>query len=145
MRAQGSAFHGAAAVSWKSSKWSGTVSTSTFPGKHDHATLDAEMDSRLPDRTGNYQMEREERATDKAGPKMILVSLALAARLLETEADVAEDMRYEGTMAIQRTSLPLAGESFFIVFLNFFLTRQRGWTPVSLTDRTSLKSTPVIT
>jgi hypothetical protein len=103
------------------------------------------MDSRLPDRTGNYQMEREERATDKAGPKMILVSLALAARLLETEADVAEDMRYEGTMAIQRTSLPLAGESFFIVFLNFFLTRQRGWTPVSLTDRTSLKSTPVIT
>jgi hypothetical protein len=58
------------------------------------------MDGRLPDRTGNYQMERKERTTDKAGPKMSQVSLALAARLLETVADVAKDMRDEGTTAI---------------------------------------------
>jgi hypothetical protein len=36
------------------------------------------MDVRLPDRTRNYQMEREERIADKAGPKMIQVSLTLA-------------------------------------------------------------------
>jgi hypothetical protein len=90
-------------------------------------------------------METEERTADKAGPKMIQVSLALATRLLETVADVANDMRDEGTAAIQCTSLPLVGESFFIAFLNFFLTRQRGGTPVRLTARTSLKSTPAIT
>ena len=90
-------------------------------------------------------MGRKERTTDKAGPKMSQVSLALAARLLETVADVAKDMRDEGTTAIQCTSLPLVGESFFIAFLNFFLTRQRGGTPVRLTARTSLKSTLAIT
>jgi hypothetical protein len=103
------------------------------------------MDSRLPDRTGNYQMEREERTTHKAGPKMSQACLALAARLLETMTDVAKDMRDEGTTAIQYTNLPLVGESFFIDFLNFFLTWQRGGTPVRLTARTSLKSTPAIT
>ena len=43
-------------------------------------------------------------------------------------ADVAKDMRDEGTKAIQRTSLLLVGGSFFIAFLNLFLTRQRGGT-----------------
>jgi hypothetical protein len=38
--------------------------------------------------------------------------LALATRLLETVADVANDMRDEGTTAIQCTSLPLVGASF---------------------------------
>jgi len=37
-------------------------------------------------------------------------------------------MRDEGTKAVQCTSLLLVGESFFIVFLNLFLTRQRGGT-----------------
>jgi hypothetical protein len=69
----------------------------------------------------------EERTADNAGPKMIQVSLALD-RLLETVADVAKDMRDEGTKAIQCTSLLLVGESFFIAFLNLFLTRQRGGT-----------------
>jgi hypothetical protein len=87
------------------------------------------MGGRLPDRTGNYQMEREERTADKAGPKMIQVSLALATRLLETVADVAKDMCNEGTTAIQCTSLLLVGERFFIAFLNLYLSSQRGGTP----------------
>jgi hypothetical protein len=55
------------------------------------------------------------------------VSLALD-RLLDTVADVAKDMRDEGTKAIQRMSLLLVGGSFFIAFLNLFLTRRRGGT-----------------
>jgi hypothetical protein len=74
------------------------------------------MDVRLPDKTGNYQVEREERTADKAGPKMIQVTQTLA--LLETVENVAKDMRDEGTTAIQCTSLLLVGESFFIDFLN---------------------------
>lgn len=66
----------------------------------------------------------EEHASDNAGPKMIQVSLALD-RLLDTVADVAKDMRDEGTKAIQDTSLMLVGGSFFIAFLNLFLTRKR--------------------
>ena len=66
----------------------------------------------------------EEHASDNAGPKMIQVSLALD-RLLDTVADVAKDIRDEGTKAIQHTSPLLVGGSFFIVFLNLFLTGQR--------------------
>jgi hypothetical protein len=66
----------------------------------------------------------EEHASDNAGPKMIQVSLALD-RLLDTVADVAKDMRDEGTLAIQRTSLLLVGGSFFVAFLNLFFTRRR--------------------
>ena len=67
----------------------------------------------------------EEHASDNAGPKMIQVSLALD-RLLDTVADVAKDMRDEGTKAIRLTSLLLVGGSLFIANLNLFLTRQRG-------------------
>jgi hypothetical protein len=66
----------------------------------------------------------EEHASDNAGPKMIQVSLALD-RLLDTVADVAKDMRDEGTQAIRITSLMLIGGSFFIAFLNLLLTRKR--------------------
>ena len=55
---------------------------------------------------------------------MIQVSLALD-RLLDTVAEVAKEMRDEGTKTIQRTSLLLVGGSFFVAFLNLFLTRQR--------------------
>ena len=58
---------------------------------------------------------------------MIQVSLALD-RLLDTVADVAKEIRDEGTKAIQRTSLLLVGGSFFIALSNLFLTRQRGAT-----------------
>lgn len=66
----------------------------------------------------------EEHAADNGGPKMIQVSLALD-RLLDTVADVAKDMRDEGTRAIQDTSLLLVVGSFFIAFLNLFLSRRR--------------------
>lgn len=61
-------------------------------------------------------------AADNAGPKMIQISLALD-RLVETVADVAKDMRDEGTAAIRRTSAMLLGGSFFIALLNLFLAR----------------------
>jgi hypothetical protein len=66
----------------------------------------------------------EEHAADNAGPKMIQVSLALD-RLLDTVADVAKDMRDEGTRAIQSTSIMLIGGSFFIALLNLFLTKAK--------------------
>lgn len=66
----------------------------------------------------------EEHAADNAGPKMIQVSLALD-RLLDTVADVAKDMRDEGTRTIQSTSLMLVGGSFFIALLNLFLSKSR--------------------
>ena len=55
---------------------------------------------------------------------MIQVSLALD-RLLDTVADVAKDMRDEGTKAIQSTSIMLVGGSFFIALLNLFLTKAK--------------------
>ena len=76
---------------------------------------------------GSIRRKAEEHASDNAGPKMIQVSLALD-RLLDTVADVAKDMRDEGTKAIQRASLLLVGGSIFIAFLNLFLTRQRDGT-----------------
>jgi hypothetical protein len=66
----------------------------------------------------------EEHAADNAGPKMIQVSLALD-RLLDTVADVAKDMRDEGTKAIQSTMYMLVGGSLFIALLNLFLTKSR--------------------
>ncbi len=66
----------------------------------------------------------EEHASDNAGPKMIQVSLALD-RLLDTVADVAKDMRDEGTRTIQTSSSLLVGGSFCIAFLNLFLGRRR--------------------
>jgi hypothetical protein len=72
----------------------------------------------------SLRRKAEEHAADNAGPKMIQVSLALD-RLLDTVADVAKDMRDEGTRAIQETSLLLVGGSFFIAFLNLFLAKKR--------------------
>ena len=66
----------------------------------------------------------EEHASDNAGPKMIQVSLALD-RLLDTVADVAKDMRDEGTKTIQYSSTLLVGGSFFIAILNLLLSRRR--------------------
>ena len=102
------------------------------------------MDIRLPDRTGNYQMEGEKRIADKAGPKMIQVRLALD-QLLETVADVANDMSDEGTTAIQCTSLLFVGESFFHRLLESLSPGSAEGPPVRLTARTSLKSTSAIT
>ena len=55
---------------------------------------------------------------------MIQVSLALD-RLLDTVADVAKDMRDEGTTTIRFSSALLVGGSFFIAFLNLLFSRRR--------------------
>ncbi|HLZ34327.1 MAG TPA: MCP four helix bundle domain-containing protein [Nitrospira sp.] len=96
--------------------------------------------------TASSQAERErlrrkaeEHAADNGGPKMIQVSLALD-RLLDTVADVAKDMRDEGTKAIQSTSVILVGGGFFIALLNLFLTRSR--TPRQDSDDLSSESSP---
>ena len=80
-------------------------------GKHDRATLDAGMDGCFPTEREAIRRTAEEQASDNAGPKMIQGGLALD-RLLDTVADVAKDMRDEGTKATQRTSLLLVGGSF---------------------------------
>lgn len=61
-------------------------------------------------------------AADNGGPKVMQVSLALD-RLLETVADVAKDMRDEGTKTILSTSYWIVGGSFFIALLNLLLSR----------------------
>lgn len=77
-----------------------------------------------PGERETLRRKAEEHASDNGGPKMIQVSLALD-RLLDTVADVAKDMRDEGTKAIQETSLLLVGGSFFIAFLNLLLSKRR--------------------
>ncbi len=87
--------------------------------------LTQEWTASSPSEREHLRRKAEEHASDNAGPKMIQVSLALD-RLLDTVADVAKDMRDEGTRAIQSTSILLVGGSFFIALLNLFLTRPRG-------------------
>lgn len=66
----------------------------------------------------------EVHAADNAGPKMIQVSLALD-QLEDTVAEVAKDMRDEGTKTIRLTSLLLVAGSLFIAFLNLLIARPR--------------------
>jgi hypothetical protein len=84
--------------------------------------------------------QAELHAADNAGPKLIQVSLALD-RLLETVADVAKDMRDEGTVTISRTSKRLVIGSLVIAFLNLFIRRgmsvRSSVTPAQLPVRTS--------
>ncbi len=70
------------------------------------------------------RQKAEEHASDNGGPKMIQVSLALD-RLLDTVAEVAKDMRDEGTKTIQKTSVLVIGGSFFIAVLNLLFTAPR--------------------
>ncbi len=72
----------------------------------------------------SLRRKAEEHASDNAGPKMIQVSLALD-RLLDTVAEVAKDMRDEGTKTIKYSSTLLVGGSFFIAILNLLLSRRR--------------------
>ncbi|MBI5411024.1 MAG: MCP four helix bundle domain-containing protein [Nitrospirae bacterium] len=78
-------------------------------------------------------------AADNAGPKLIQVSLALD-RLLETVAEVAKDMRDEGTKTIRRTSEMLIGGSLLIAFMNLFVRRRPASSDTSETSETA--STP---
>ncbi len=87
--------------------------------------LEQEWTANTPAEREVLRRKAEEHASDNAGPKMIQVSLALD-HLLDTVADVAKDMRDEGTKTIQASSMTLVGGSFFVALLNLFLsTRQR--------------------
>jgi hypothetical protein len=75
-----------------------------------------------PEEATNLRTKAELQAADNAGPKLIQVSLALD-RLLETVAEVAKDMRDEGTKTIRTTSATLLIGSLLIAFLNLVLGR----------------------
>lgn len=84
--------------------------------------LTQEWAASSPAERETLRRKAEEHAADNAGPKMIQVSPALD-RLLETVADVAKDMRDEGTKTIRNTSALLVGGSFAIALLNLLFTR----------------------
>lgn len=90
--------------------------------------LTQEWEAVSPRERETIRRKAEVHAADNAGPKMIQVSLALD-RLLDTVADVAKDMRNEGTKTIKLTSLLLVGGSFFIAALNLLLGKRRGEHP----------------
>jgi hypothetical protein len=73
-----------------------------------------------PEEAAELRSKAELYAADNAGPKLIQVSLALD-RLLETVADVAKDMRDEGSRTIRQTSAALIAGSLLIALLNLFL------------------------
>ncbi|HJR76646.1 MAG TPA: MCP four helix bundle domain-containing protein [Nitrospiraceae bacterium] len=85
--------------------------------------LNEEWTATSPAEGAELRRKAEIHAADNAGPKIIQVSLALD-RLLETVAEVAKDMRDEGTKTIRTTSALLVGGSFFIALLNLFVSRQ---------------------
>lgn len=85
--------------------------------------LTQEWNATSPAEREALRRKAEEHASDNGGPKMIQVSLALD-RLLETVADVAKDMRDEGTRTIRFSSLLLVAGSFVIAVLNLLLGRR---------------------
>ncbi len=79
--------------------------------------------AKSPQEASELRTKAELQAADNSGPKLIQVSLALD-RLLETVADVAKDMRDEGTKTIRQTSTALVVGSLLIAFLNLFSFRR---------------------
>jgi hypothetical protein len=67
-----------------------------------------------------FRREAEVHAAENGGPKVVQVSIALD-RLLETVADVARDMRDQGTRTIRITSSLLFFGSTFLAFLNLLV------------------------
>ncbi len=72
-----------------------------------------------PQEAAALRQQAEIQASDNSGPKLIQVSLALD-RLLETIADVAEDMRDESTKTLRDASGALVVGSFLIALVNLF-------------------------
>jgi hypothetical protein len=85
-----------------------------------------------PGEAAALRHQAEIHAADNAGPKLIQVSLALD-RLLETVADVAKDMRDEGTQTLRETSITLMLGSVLIALLNLFSGRPPQSTPAHQT------------
>jgi len=86
--------------------------------------LTQEWTANSPAEREALRRKAEEHASDNAGPKMIQVSLALD-HLLDTVADVAKDMRDEGTKTIKTSGMALVAGSFFVALLNLFLGKRR--------------------
>jgi chemoreceptor-like protein with four helix bundle sensory module len=84
--------------------------------------------ARSPAEAVQLRTNAELQAADNAGPKLIQVSLALD-RLLETVAEVAKDMRDEGTKTIRLTSATLIIGSLLIAFLNLVIGTPRSRVP----------------
>jgi hypothetical protein len=106
--------------------------------------LNQEWNAASPGERADLRRRAEIHAADNAGPKVIQVSLALD-RLLETVAEVAKDMRDEGTKTIRTTSALLVGGSFFIALLNLFVSRrtpQHDVTPSVLDRSETARSVP---
>ena len=80
--------------------------------------------AKSPQEAAELRSKAELQAADNSGPKLIQVSLALD-RLLETVAEVAKDMRDEGTRVIRDTSAILTGGSLLIALLNLFVKGPR--------------------
>jgi hypothetical protein len=78
--------------------------------------------AKSPQEAAELRSKAELHAADNAGPKLIQVSLALD-RLLETVADVAKDMRDEGTRTIRQTSAILLFGSILIALINLIPRR----------------------
>jgi hypothetical protein len=76
-----------------------------------------------PQEAEQFRHQAELHASDNAGTKLVQVSLALD-QLLETVADVAKDMREEGTLLIRIASVALIVGAFLLAGLNLFITRQ---------------------
>jgi hypothetical protein len=93
--------------------------------------------AKSPQEAAELRSEAELHAADNAGPKLIQVSLALD-RLLETVAEVAKDMRDEGTRTIHDTSLVLVVGSLLIAVMNLFVRRGPRATPASHAERVAL-------
>ncbi len=87
--------------------------------------------ARTPQEAAQLRMQAEVHAADNAGPKLIQVSVALD-RLLETIADVAKDMRDEGTKTIRQTSSFLIIGSVVLAVLNLLVRRRPPATPAPL-------------
>jgi Four helix bundle sensory module for signal transduction len=77
-----------------------------------------------PQEAAELRTKAEHQAAENSGPKLIQVSLALD-RLLVTVADVAQDMRDEGTKTVRTTGSGLIVGSIVIAFLNLLLSRSK--------------------
>ena len=91
---------------------------------HTISLLTQEWGARTPQEAETFRTKAELAAADNAGPKVIQFSIALD-RLLETVADVAKDMRDEGTQTIRQTSALLLFGSLTLAVLTLFLRRPR--------------------
>jgi hypothetical protein len=81
--------------------------------------------ARTPEEAAAFRHQAELHAADNAGPKLVRVSLALD-QLLASVAEVAKDMRNEGSTAIRLISLTLIAGSLLLAWLNLFSQESAG-------------------